>query len=319
MTSYPPHRLTRCLHTSLHPNLQPYSQLYLQPSLQPLLQQRQQNPGQIGGRSKISTAFRPANLFVSCVVLALSVGTLAQEVSLDQIKQMELAALKQGVATQESINSLDDERTALANDYRNTLKHLSKVNTYNQQLRDTIQQQDEEAQLLQDQIERIGSLEQNIVPLMVDMLDALENFIALDVPFLLEDRQNRVKVLRRLLSDNNLANSEKYRRILEAYQIENDYGRTIEAYDRKLNGNDQEKMVTYLKIGRLAYFYQTFDGEQTYRWSSISQAWELLNDSDNQSVQTAIAMAKERLPSDLLLVPIEIPHDSARVSAGEMF
>ncbi len=280
----------------------------------------------INGHSP-SSRIRRHRLFslvlLSCGLLftgaSISQSVNNQENSLEQIKQLELAALERGVASQERINSLDDERTVLANDYRNTLKHLSKVNTYNQQLRDTLKQQEQEAELLVDQIERIGSLEQDIVPLMVDMLDALENFIALDIPFLLKERQARVEKIRQLMSDNKLANSEKYRRILEAYQIENDYGRTIEAYDVKLNGNDDEKMVTYLKIGRLAYFYQTFDGQQTYRWSSIKQTWEQLDDSDNQAVQTAIAMAKERIPSDLLLVPIEIPESSMQLSSRREF
>jgi hypothetical protein len=262
-------------------------------------------------------------LLVWAGVSSLIASAAAQELSFEQIKQTEMAALDRGIATQQQIDGLDDERTLLAHEYRNGLKHLSKVNTYNQQLRDTIQQQQEEIQLVKDQIQRIGSLERDIVPLMVDMLDALENFIALDLPFLSEERQKRVSKLRALMSDNNIANSEKYRRILEAYQIENDYGRTIEAYDRKLASESEDdtlgQTVIFLKIGRLAYFYQTVDGEQTFRWSSRRQDWELLDSGDNRAVQTAIAMAKERIPSNLLLIPLEIPASEADVSARGTF
>jgi len=137
----------------------------------------------------------------------LSVMASAQQTTLNDLTDLELNALAQGAATQETINASDDEQTVLASEYRNTLNTLSNIQTYNQQLRDTIQQQQEEAALLRDQIERIGSLEQDIVPLMVEMLNALENFIELDLPFLLEDRRNRVKRLRALMSDPNLANS----------------------------------------------------------------------------------------------------------------
>ena len=245
-------------------------------------------------------------------------GVEAQQNTLQHITQVELTALEQGIKTQERINALDDEQTALANNYRNTLKDLGNVQTYNRQLRDTIGQQEAEMDLLQDQIQRIGSLEQDIVPLMVDMLEALDNFIDLDLPFLLEERKQRVVRLRNLMSDPKLANSEKYRRILEAYQIENDYGRTIEAYDRKLNNDENAATVTYIKIGRLAYFYQTQNDEQTYRWSTTSHTWEKLDSGDNKAIHTAIAMAKERIPTDLLLVPIEIPstNDRERVAGG---
>ncbi len=261
-------------------------------------------------------AFFGAHIALSASLLCIPWAS-AQQTSLQQITQVELTALEQGVKTQEKINALDDEQTVLANQYRNTLKDLSNVQTYNRQLRDTIQQQEAEKSLVQDQIERVGSLEQDIVPLMVEMLDALENFIDLDIPFLLDERKHRVVRLRELMSDPNLANSEKYRRILEAYQIENDYGRTIEAYDRKLNNDTSAATVTYIKIGRIAYFYQTQDGQHTFRWSSISNTWEKLDSSENKAVRTAIAMAKERIPSDLLLVPIEVtPALDSRQTVG---
>ena len=261
-------------------------------------------------------AFFGAHIALSASLLCIPWAS-AQQTSLQQITQVELTALEQGVKTQEKINALDDEQTVLANQYRNTLKDLSNVQTYNRQLRDTIQQQEAEKSLVQDQIERVGSLEQDIVPLMVEMLDALENFIDLDIPFLLDERKHRVVRLRELMGDPNLANSEKYRRILEAYQIENDYGRTIEAYDRKLNNDTSAATVTYIKIGRIAYFYQTQDGQHTFRWSSISNTWEKLDSSENKAVRTAIAMAKERIPSDLLLVPIEVtPALDSRQTVG---
>ena len=258
------------------------------------------------------------------VAVLLSWGSLAataQSTNLEQIKQAELQALAQGAAAQQQVEALDDERSRLANEYHGTLKQVSRVNTYNQQLRDTTRQQQAEMELLNDQIDRIGSLEQDIVPLMVDMLDALENFIALDVPFLLEDRLARVQRLRDLMSENKVSNSEKYRRILEAYQIENDYGRTIEAYDRNLDddGAKSEQNVTFLKIGRLAFFYQTLDGQQTFRWSSNHHTWERVANGDNRAVQTAIAMAKERIPSDLLLIPIEMPMNDSPSAAGGSF
>ena len=246
-------------------------------------------------------------ILVMAVWLLVPVTLVAQETRLQQITQVELTALEQGTAAQARINALDDEQASLANDYRNTLKDLGNIQIYNRQLQATIEQQQAEMALVQDQIERIGSLEQDIVPLMVEMLDALEDFIALDLPFLLPERKKRIANLRQLMSDPNLANSEKYRRILEAYQIENDYGRTIEAYDSKLNGDPDSATVTYIKIGRLAYFYQTQNGEQTFRWSETQQTWQELADSDNKAIHTAIAMAKERIPSDLLLIPLEIP------------
>lgn len=249
----------------------------------------------------------PGQILLSSLGVVMSLTAMGQNTTLEQIKTIELNALEQGVNTQEKIAALDDERLILANEYRNTLKNLTNVNTYNEQLDRTIARQEQEMELVNEQIQRIGSLEQDIVPLMLEMVDALETFIALDVPFLQSERQKRVNNIRQLMNDPQLSNSEKYRRILEAYQIENDYGRTIEAYDGKLNDDDNEPIVTFIKIGRVAYFYQTLDGEQTFRWSNALKDWQRLDSKDNAAVQTAIAMAKERIPSNLLVVPVELP------------
>lgn len=234
-------------------------------------------------------------------------------VTLEQIKQVELNSIEQGAQVQTQIDSLDEKRLNLASDYRVALKQTTNLKKYNEQLRNTILSQQDEMQLLQQQIGRISHLEQDIVPLMTDMLDALSEFISLDVPFLYQERMERVGNLTALFNNGNVSNSEKYRRILEAYQIENDYGRTIEAYDGPLvmvnssDANAPQQIVTFLKVGRLAYLYQTMDKKQVFHWSAKNKAWKKLDNSYNAQVDEGIKMAREQIPSNLMFIPVEAP------------
>lgn len=260
----------------------------------------------------LSRAF--AMIVCALVPPLMSQTTLAQETNsttLEQIKQIELEKIEQGARTQTQIESLDEKRLNLASTYRVTLKQTSNLKKYNQQLRNTIVSQQDEMQLLQQQIGRISHLERDIVPLMTDMLDALSDFIALDTPFLYQERITRVKNLNLLFNNGNISNSEKYRRILEAYQIENDYGRTIEAYDGPLinpsNANSAQQTVTFLKVGRLAYLYQTMDKKQVFHWSTKNKAWEKLDSRYNAQVDEGIKMAREQIPSNLMFIPVEAP------------
>ena len=68
--------------------------------------------------------------------------------------------------------------------------------------------------------------------------------------------------------------SEKYRRIVEAYQVEMDYGRTIEAYEGELasEGGDP-RTVQFLRVGRVTLLYQTLDGRETGYWDADRKAW----------------------------------------------
>lgn len=244
------------------------------------------------------------------VFMVCGPAAIAQTASLAQIKQVELDKLERGKQVQLQIETIDDRRIELANEYRSLVKHNASLEQYNRVLRQTIESQQAHRVSLQQQMDSIRNLDREIVPLMLNMLDTLENFVALDVPFLHGERVERIAGLKELLHDGNIANSEKYRRILEAYQIENDYGRTIEAYDGVLqaeNGAGEQQTVTFLKVGRIVYLYQMLDGSQTYVWSQSAKTWQRLDDSYNTWVEEGIKMAREQIPPDLMFVPIEIP------------
>lgn len=231
---------------------------------------------------------------------------VAQNATFHQIKAVELANIEAGAATQRQIDNLDDQRADLTHQYRSALSQLTQLKKYNDSQRKILQSQADEETSLKEQINSVANLERNIVPLMSDMLEALDNFVALDQPFLLDKRQQRLANLRSLLTDAKTSNAEKYRRILEAYQIENDFGRTIETWQGNLTPNDvNSPLVNFLKIGRVAYLYQTIDGKSAYRWDSKS--WQPLNSSANEQVTQGIKMAKEQIPSNLLLIPVTAP------------
>lgn len=251
-----------------------------------------------------------AFIVLTTVFMICGPSAVASAASLAQIKQVELDKLERGKQVQLQIETIDDRRIELANEYRALVKHNASLEQYNRVLRQTIESQQAHIGSLQQQMDSIKNLDREIVPLMVNMLDTLENFVALDVPFLHNERVERIARLKELLHDGNIANSEKYRRILEAYQIENDYGRTIEAYDAVLqadNGAGERQTVTFLKVGRIVYLYQMLDGSQTYVWSQSAKTWQRLDDSYNTWVEEGIKMAREQIPPDLMFVPIEIP------------
>jgi len=157
--------------------------------------------------------------------------------------------------SQLQINSLDDATQDMLDKYRTVVRESESYTAYNQQLRDVIQSQKKEQLSLQNQIEQLDTTSREVMPMMAEMIQALERFVADDMPFLLQERNTRIATLKSNQSRADLSIAEKYRKILEAYQIEIDYGKTLEAYQQAHEGHQ----VTFVKIGRTAFFYQSLD------------------------------------------------------------
>ncbi|HUE37895.1 MAG TPA: DUF3450 domain-containing protein, partial [Candidatus Binatia bacterium] len=127
-----------------------------------------------------------------------------------------------------------------------------------------------------------------------------------DVPFLIEERTQRVANLKQMMTRADVSTSEKYRRILEAYQIEMEYGRTLEAYEGKLGNGDKARTVQFVRMGRVALMYQTPDGKETGYWDGGGKKW-VVDDGYAHDVREAIRVAKKQGAPDLLWVPVQAP------------
>lgn len=216
-----------------------------------------------------------------------------------------VSANRQNVASQKKIDIIDDRTRQLFSEYQQVAKEVDDLKSYNSQLRDIIRSQDEERDSLNRQIEKIGVTQKRIIPLMQKMIDTLEKFVGLDLPFLLEERRQRVAKLKKNIKRADLSIPEKYRQILEAYQIENDYGRTIEAYRSKtdLSGNGQ--IVNFLRVGRVGLYYQTLDEQRIGYWDREARAWRELSGGYNRAIKRGIKMARKQIAPELMTIAIK--------------
>jgi len=166
--------------------------------------------------------------------------------------------------------------------------------------------QNKELAKIAQQIKDIEFTERGILPLMNHMLDSLKQFIQLDLPFLSKERETRLVNLEVLLARADVTVSEKYRRILEAYQIEIDYGRTLEAYREQ----DAEQLVfDYLRIGRTALYRVSIDGDQAWLWSKSAQGWQSIESGMMRDVRKALDVARQTAAPELLVLPVPTEAD----------
>ncbi|HLF12370.1 MAG TPA: DUF3450 domain-containing protein, partial [Gammaproteobacteria bacterium] len=147
-----------------------------------------------------------------------------------------------------------------------------------------------------------------VQPLMQQMVDTLEQFVKLDVPFLLDERTRRVQNLKDIMARADVTISEKYRLILEAYQIELEYGRTLAAYAGRLGTGADARTVEFVQLGRVSLMYQTLDGAETGYWDAQQKTW-VVDESYAEAVKEALRVAKQDGAPDLLTVPVPAPQE----------
>ncbi len=228
----------------------------------------------------------------------------AAEQALEGSRAVRREANVEGVASQKRIEEISSETETLFSRYSNTLRQIDSIRVYNRQMQELVDSQEAELASLRDQLDRVEVVGRSVTPLMLRMIDALDAFVGLDVPFLIDERTKRVRSLRELMARADVTNAEKYRRIMEAYQIENEYGRTIEAYRSTLERDGREVTVDFLRFGRIALVYQALDESESGVWNQKTRAWEPLDSSYRSSIRQGLRIARKQAAPDLIRLPL---------------
>jgi hypothetical protein len=214
------------------------------------------------------------------------------------------------VEVQKRIDVISDETDSLLSQYRTVLKQIDSIDLYNGQMQDLIGAQEEEIASLEDQLGRVQGVSRSVTPLMLRMVEGIEKFVDLDVPFLIDERKKRVEDLRLMMGRADVTTAEKFRQIMEAYQIENEYGRTIEAYRASLDIEGREITVDFLRFGRIALVYQSLDESQAGRWDQASRTWAPLDSSFRSPIRQGLRIARKQAAPDLIGLPLPAATDA---------
>ena len=237
--------------------------------------------------------------------LAASISGKTLASSLDEVTRTGQDRIQSGQKAQQQIESVDNQITSLETEYLHLSKITEGIKTYNSVLKQQLDNQTTEIVDIQNSIENAAEIERQIVPLIDRMIDALDTFVSLDTPFLTDERQQRVESLKVLLGRPDVSTAEKLRKVFEAYQEENKYGRTIEAYRGQLELDGSPRDVDFLRVGRVALLYQTASGDQMGAWDASTKQWQNLEASDYQRhLSQGLKVARKQAAPNLLSVPV---------------
>ena len=240
----------------------------------------------------IAIAMLPLMLLVSSAHAQEFVSTVKVENGINQAAS----------TSQKRVTSLAQQTNSLLAEFRQVVRETESLKIYNDNLEKVVMDQRAEVVSINDQLAGLEATNRGVVPLMLEMIDTLDKIIENDMPFRLEERRARVERLRNMMDQADVTASEKYRRVMEAYQGEMEYGRTTEAYAEALPTTGQT--VDFLRVGRTLLVYQSSDQVTTGWFNPTSRVYEDLPDRYRLEVKQGLAIAKNEKAPDLVTLPV---------------
>ena len=249
-----------------------------------------------------------------CMTLSIALGvailfpaSLSVADTLTDIQRTGSAKVTEGKASQDRVNRLSATTQDQLREFRLLQKQIEGLETYNKQLSKQIQNQHELIKKYDTSISEVASIERQMTPLVVKMVKSLTDFIELDMPFHMTERRERLFRIEENLVAADINVAEKFRQIIEAYQIENEYGRKVDSYQdiAIIDGVGYE--VDVLRVGRIALVSQTKDTTITAAWDNNTNSWQRLENSVyRNAVREGLKMANKQAPIGMLVLPISV-------------
>ncbi|NCF15634.1 MAG: DUF3450 family protein [Gammaproteobacteria bacterium] len=255
----------------------------------------------------ISSSRRLATAFFAVSALTISGGVFAQTV--DQVLQADQRRLNLAQQSQERINNIVEGTRSLEDQYRAINKEIDGLKVYNRLMRAQVEGQAATLEDIALSMDQVDVINRQIFPLMERMIDGLKQSVALDIPFLMDERNDRIAALETIMERSDVTVAEKFRKVMEAYQIENDYGTTIENYSQSLTIDGATRSFNMLRVGRIGLYFQSDDTKITGLWNNETRGWEVDNSVRNE-VRKGLRVARQLIAPELIIVPVQAAEGS---------
>ncbi|WP_346837762.1 DUF3450 domain-containing protein [Microbulbifer sp. SAOS-129_SWC] len=235
-------------------------------------------------------------------------GSVATADTLNNVLAVEQQKTTAAQSSQKRIDKIAEETGGLLQDFKVVNKQIDGLRVYNRQLEKQLANQLAVIKDLNESIENVTVIERQIQPLILKMLDSLEQFIKLDAPFQLDERMSNLEHVKKDMDRSDVNVAEKFREVLELYNFEAEYARKITSYGDTLNVNGTDREVNVLQIGRIALLAQTTDSKISLAYDKEKRAWVEIDAGEyRRAIMNGLKIAKKQASTDIMTMPIAAP------------
>lgn len=246
---------------------------------------------------------------LALIMVGLSAGANAD--NLDNARAIESKINTTSAQSQKKIDKSAEATLAMAAEIEQLQEEVKNLAVYRDHLARLVDSQNAEANSLNEQIDGIKDTRQGVVPLMYSMIDGLKTMVSNDKPIRYEQRLARIAKLESMMAQADISDAEKYRRILEAYQIEMNYGTKLGIFQGQVALSEQESIeADLLYLGRISLVARSLDGKRYWAWNDNQDNWQNLDSQFSTDIDKAFAIASKQAAPSLITLPVSVNVES---------
>ncbi len=246
------------------------------------------------------------------MLLAAAVSWPAAADQLNNARSLTRDMNQEAAVSQLQIDKSAEATLSMQADIERLQEQVDNLAVYRNHLTKLVNSQENELSSLNTQLHDIKSTRQGIVPLMYKMLDGLQVIINNDKPIKQQQRLRRLEKLQQMMIQADVSDAEKYRRILEAYQIEIDYGTKLGVYqsDIQVSSSTQKAPaqvlhLDLLHLGRVALVARSLDGLSYWQWHAQQRQWLAVTEH-TADIDKAFKIANKQIAPSLIKLPVNM-------------
>ncbi|WCE28853.1 DUF3450 domain-containing protein [Vibrio sp. SCSIO 43137] len=237
-------------------------------------------------------------------LIALSGNVSASDV--DSALAVKSTTNAASASSQKRIDKSAEKSLQIQAELEQLQQEVDNLRVYQDHLNGLVNSQQQEVTSLETQIEEIKSTRQGIVPLMYQMIASLKSNLAGDIPLKTEQRTARIAKLEAMMKRADVSDAEKYRRILEAYQIELDYGTKLGLYQGQISAQGKTLEADILHLGRISLVARSLNGLHYWSWDANNRQWNTLDTSLKGNLDKAYSIAAKQAAPALVTLPLSL-------------
>ncbi|MDV5167618.1 DUF3450 domain-containing protein [Photobacterium rosenbergii] len=242
----------------------------------------------------------------SLALLVLSLTAGVQASTLGDARSLESSMNAASANSQKKIDRSAEKTLSMKAEIEQLQEEVQNLQVYRDHLANLVHNQNDEMASLNQQIDGIKDTRQGVVPLMYSMLNGLKANVESDKPIRKEQRLARIEKLEKMMVQADISDAEKYRRILEAYQIELDYGTKMGIYQGQVALDNGAIEADMLYLGRISLVARSLDGTNYWSWNEKESVWQSLDHSFASDINKAFAIASKQAAPSLITLPVSV-------------